>query len=102
MIATHAIEVPVPPGVEPTEEERSLLEALSRAVFALRYEGSEPEWSRTASTLRRAGWDVHWRLNWVAEGRRGGHIEQGEGDSLDAALGELQQLTLLDEVEGCP
>jgi hypothetical protein len=39
---------------------------------------------------------------WVAAGRRAGHIEEGAGATLDEAFGRLQELTLLDEVEGCP
>jgi hypothetical protein len=102
MITMHAIEVPLPPGVEPTPSERALVDVLCRAVFALRPSDEEACWARTAEALRARGWDVHWRLAWVAEGRRAGHIEEGSGATLDEAFGRLQELTLLDEVDGCP
>jgi hypothetical protein len=38
----------------------------------------------------------------LGEGRRGGHIEEGAGATLAEAFRRLQELTLLDEVEGCP
>lgn len=102
MISTHAIEVPLPEGIEPTASEQALVDVLCRAVFALRPTEGETCWARTARALRDRGWDVTWRLMWVAAGRRAGHIEEGAGATLDEAFGRLQELTLLDEVEGCP
>lgn len=102
MVTTQTIEVPLPPDVEPTPDERALVDMLCRTVFELRPMEGEPCWVRTARLLRTAGWDVHWRLAWVAEGRRAGHIEEGVGASLDDAFRRLHELTLQDEVEGCP
>ncbi len=101
MVGTHAIEIPLPEGAEPTGDERALLEELCRAIVGLRYEGGEP-WRAVAEQLECAGWDVHWRVGWIAEGRREGHYERGLGRTLDEAFAELEQLTLLDQVEGCP
>jgi hypothetical protein len=102
METMHAIEIPLPPDIEPTADERALVDVLCRTVFELRPAEGEPCWVRTARLLRTNGWDVHWRLTWVAEGRREGHIEEGAGATLNEAFGRLQELTLLDEVEGCP
>jgi hypothetical protein len=99
---THAIEVPLPPNVDPTDHERALAEVVCSAVLALRQTGVEPCWTRVAGALREKGWDVHWQLAWVAEGRRAGHIEEGRGTTLDEAFDHLRELALLHEVEGCP
>ena len=101
MLATHAIEVPLPEGVEPSDDDRALLEALCTTIVGLRYSGSHA-WEDTAEQLERAGWQVHWGLTWRAEARRGGHIEQADGRTRDEAFSELWQLTRLDEVDGCP
>jgi hypothetical protein len=101
-VTTRAMEVPLPPDVEPTADERALVDMVCRAIFELRPTEGEPCWARTARLMRAAGWDVRWRLAWVAEGRRKGHIEEGLGETLDEAFGRLQELALLDEVEGCP
>lgn len=101
MLATHAIEIPLPEGASPTPDERTLLEDLCRTIVGLRFEREE-RWREVARQLELLGWDVHWRLAWIAEGRRRGCIEQGLGETLDEAFTELEQLTLLDQLEGCP
>jgi len=101
MLATHAIEVPLPAGVEPTEDDLALLESLCTTIVGLRYAGSHA-WEETLHKLQRCGWEVHWGLVWRAEARREGHIEQADGKTRDEAFAELWQLTRLDEVEGCP
>jgi hypothetical protein len=45
---------------------------------------------------------VHWHRGWIAEARREGHFERGVGRTLDQAFAEVQQMTQLDQVEGCP
>jgi hypothetical protein len=102
MMTTHAIEVPLPPDVDPTEDVRALVDVICRAIFELRPTEGEACWARTARLMREAGWAVHWRLRWVAEGRREGHIEEGVGATLDEAFARLQEQALQDEVEGCP
>jgi hypothetical protein len=101
MVGSQAIEVPLPEGAEPTADERALLEELCRTIVGLQFDGHEP-WRRVAGRLECAGWNVHWRVGWIAEARREDHFERGVGRSLDEAFVELEQLTLLDEVEGCP
>ena len=101
MLATHAIEVPLPEGVEPDDDDVALLEALFSTIVGLRYAGSH-RWEETAVQLENAGWRVHWGLTWFAEARRGTHIEQATGKTRDDALAEIWQLTRLDEVDGCP
>ena len=101
MLATHAIEVPLPEGVEPSDDDVALLESLFATIVGLRYAGSH-RWEETALRLENAGWRVHWGLRWFAEARRGGHIEQATGKTRDDALAEIWQLTRVDEVDGCP
>jgi hypothetical protein len=52
--------------------------------------------------LTAAGWEIRWRLAWLAEARRGAEREQGFGRTRAEAFSELEQATLLDECEGCP
>ncbi|HEX6853457.1 MAG TPA: hypothetical protein VF139_18825 [Candidatus Polarisedimenticolaceae bacterium] len=52
--------------------------------------------------LEREGWEVRWKLGWVAEARKGSYHERAVADSREEALRELSDLTLLDAVEGCP
>jgi hypothetical protein len=101
-MTTHGIQIPLPPDVEPTADERALADMVCRAIFELRSSEGEPCWERTARLMREAGWEVSWRLTWVAEGRREGHIEEGAGATLNEAFGRLQEMALFDEVEGCP
>jgi hypothetical protein len=101
MLATQAIEIPLPEGVEPSGDDLALLEALCTTIVGLRYAGSHA-WEETARKLESAGWQVHWGLTWRAEARRAGHIEQADGRTRDEAFSELWQLTRLDEVDGCP
>lgn len=100
-MATRAIEVPLPEGVEPTAGDVALLEALCGTIVGLRYPGSH-RWEEMERKLENAGWRVRWGLTWFAEARREGHIEQVTGRTRDEALDELWQLTRLDEVDGCP
>jgi hypothetical protein len=78
-----------------------MLEALCRLLLAVQADG-DPPWRAVARRLAAVGWDVHWRLAWLAEARRGAVREQGFGRTLDEALGELEQSAMLDELEGCP
>jgi len=100
MIA-HPIEIPLPEGAEPSADERELLADLCRTIVGLRFEGHEP-WRRTAERLECEGWEVHWRVGWIAEARRKGCLERGVGRTLDEAFVELQQMVQLDRLEGCP
>jgi hypothetical protein len=52
--------------------------------------------------LEREGWEVRWKLGWVAEARKGTYHERAVADTREEALRELSDLTLLDAVEGCP
>jgi len=101
MAAARALEIPLPEGVEPSEDDMAHLEWLCTALVGLRYAGSHA-WEETVHKLERAGWKVHWGLTWRAEARRDGHVEQADGRTRDEAFTELWQLTRLDEVDGCP
>jgi hypothetical protein len=101
MVGTHAIEIPLPEGAEPSADERELLEELCRAIVGLRFEGHEP-WRTTAEQMECSGWEVHWHVGWIAEARRETHYERAAGRTLDEAFAELQQMVQIDQVEGCP
>jgi hypothetical protein len=59
-------------------------------------------WHATVERLKCAGWEVHWHRGWIAEARKETHYERTAGRTLDEAFAELQQMTQLDQVEGCP
>ena len=52
--------------------------------------------------LERDGWEVRWKLGWVADARKGTYHERAVAETREEALRELSDLTLLDAVEGCP
>jgi hypothetical protein len=101
MVETQALEIPLPDDAHPTDDERAMLEALCRLILAVRADG-DPPWRAVARRLETAGWDIHWRLAWLADARRGPECEQGFGRTLDEAFGELEQSAMLGELEGCP
>jgi hypothetical protein len=98
---TDTLEIPLPDDAHPTDDERTMLDALSRLVLAVRADG-DPAWRATVRRLESAGWSVHWRLAWLAEAQRGPAREAGFGRTLADALSELEQTAMLDECEGCP
>ncbi len=57
-------------------------------------------WVEAAHRLELDGWTVQCRRVWLAEARRGTHVQQGVGDTRETALEELTQMTLLDGPEG--
>ncbi len=60
------------------------------------------KWELVKERLEREGWQVKCSRVYLAEARRGGHIEQATGETQDEAFGQLCQMTLQDSVEGCP
>lgn len=93
--------VPLAEGLELDGGDRELLEAIAQAIAGLRH-GSGPPATDVVTTLRADGWDVHTRIAWVAEARRGNTHEKAVGNSRGEALRELLDQTLVDTVEGCP
>jgi hypothetical protein len=100
-MSVEALEIPLPDDAHPTDDERAMLEALCRLILAVRADG-DPPWRTVARRLEAVGWEVHWRLAWLAEARRGPEREQGFGRTLAEAFSELDQSAMLDELEGCP
>ena len=101
MVDRETLTIPLPDDAHPTDDERAMLEALGRLMLTVRADG-DPPWRAVARRLETAGWDLHWRLAWLAEARRGPEREQGYGRTLDEAFGELEQSAMLDELGGCP
>ena len=93
------INIPLTEDISLTAAE--LLKATFQAIISLRCDCSS-EWDRSLRELQSEGWDVNWRLKWVAEARRGTDYEQACGATLDEVFSQLQQLTRLDAVAGCP
>ncbi len=93
------IHVPVPEEMAPTNVE--LLRSLFEAMVRVRCDCSQ-EWERIVRELQCDGWNVKWRLTWIAEAKRGEDYEQVSGDTLDKVLDQLQQMARLDTVANCP
>ena len=100
-MSVEALEIPLPDGAHPSDDERAMLAALCRLVLSLRT-GGDPPWRAGERRLEQAGWRVQWTLAWLAEARRGSQRERGYGRTLAEAFGELEQSAMLDECEGCP
>jgi hypothetical protein len=99
MAAARTIEVALPEGVDPSEDERELLEATCRTIVGLRFEGGR-DWEQVMRRLEVDGWTVHWHLGWIAEAKRGREFERAAGHTREEALLELEKLTQLDTVTG--
>jgi hypothetical protein len=95
-VATRYIEIPIPEGVELTQEQRELLEASLRAAVPLHCDNG-----RHHEVLRRQleaeGWCVKATVAWCAEARRGRDLERGFGQTRDEAFEELCSLIALDQ-----
>jgi hypothetical protein len=99
MAGPRILHIPLPEDMPPTNAE--ILKATFQAIMALRCDCSN-EWDRTLRELQVDGWRVTWRLKWVAEAKRDSDFEQASGKTLDEVFSQLQQLTRLDTVAGCP
>ena len=99
MAKSQILHIPISEDISPTGAE--LLKATFQAIISLRCDCSS-EWDRTLRELQVDGWAVNWRLKWVAEAKRGTDFEQASGTTLDEVFSQLQQLTRLDTVAGCP
>ena len=99
MAASQMLHIPLPEDLPPTNVE--LLKATFQAILSLRCDCSN-EWDRTLRELELDGWTVNWKFKWVAEAKRGTDFEQACGKTLDEVFSQLQQLTRLDTIAGCP
>ena len=59
-------------------------------------------WQDAAARLEEEGWHVECRKVWLAEARRGTHVQQGVGATREGAVEELVQMAHLDGPDGCP
>ncbi len=101
MTGTTFLEVPIPSTLPGGDEDRTLLAALLGAV-AGQPDRKPGDWVRIVEKLESQGWRVEWGLTWTAEARRGSQHEQAAGPTRTDAFAQLEQLTMLDTVEGCP
>ena len=81
--------------------DRELVEAIAQTIASLKHGPGHP-WTDIVTMLEADGWEVHARIGWIAEARRGTAHEKAVGNSRSEALRDLLDLTLLDTVEGCP
>ena len=95
-VATRFVEIPIPEGVELSEDQRELLEASLQAIVSLHCEdGGRHEAMRRK--LVAGGWSVKTALAWCAEARRGHDLERGFGRTRDEAFEELCSLVAFDQ-----
>lgn len=99
MDGTDMRSIPAADGL--SDDDRDRLEAIRQALSGLRPTSAHP-WLEVVRRLEATGWEVGWRVGWIAEARRPGAHEQAVGRSRDDAFAQLWDLTLLDDVEGCP
>lgn len=101
-VETQVLEVALPEGVAPGDEERELLQAMLEAIAAMRFEHGAT-WPAQWRRLEAEGWTLKARLGWCVEARRGRDLERAHGPTRDKAVAELYELTRLDaEPEGRP
>jgi hypothetical protein len=98
-VATHVLEIPLPEGVEPGEQEVELLTDALRVLVALRHD-RVPGWEERRERLEADGWKLSARFGWQAEARRGHDCERAFGLTRDEAFEEVYQLTRLDDDAG--
>ena len=83
------------------ENDRESVEAIAQTIASLRHGPGHP-WTDIVTMLEADGWEVHSRIGWIAEARRGPAHEKVVGNTRDEALRDLLDRTLLDTVDGCP
>jgi hypothetical protein len=81
--------------------DRELEEAIAQTIASLKHGPGHP-WSDIVRMLEAEGWEVHSRIGWIAEARRGPAHEKVVGNTRDEALRDLLDRTLADTVDGCP
>ena len=101
MATKKVIEVPLPDGANPSNDDLDLLQTAFQALVALRYENGRA-WERIERELAADGWTVRARLMWVAEASKGRDFEQAAGPTKDEAFAQLLELTRMDEVPEVP
>ena len=101
MNRTHVIEVELPDGVDIADDDIDVLRTTFQTIITLAAGGcgrSDPHLTR----MRDNQWAVNWGLTWIARAPRGSDYEEATGTTLLEVLAQLDCLTSLHEVEGCP
>lgn len=101
MDSSHTIEIPIPEGLKPTVLDLELIKATFQAVTSLRCECGH-DWEQILHELESKGWNVKWKLTWVAEAKCGEHYECVSGATLDEAFAELHEHTHMATIPVCP
>jgi hypothetical protein len=101
MATANTIELPLPTGMQPTGLDLELIKATFQAIASLRCECGR-EWEHILRDLEGKGWDVNWKLTWIAEAKRGEHFESVRGATLDEAFAELKEHTHMATIPVCP
>lgn len=95
------IAVHLPKDAQPSAADVEQLTAACEAVADLRFD-LDPLSREIEQDLTARGWQLHARLTWVVEARRGHEVEQASGRSRAEALAQLAQLVHLEEVPHLP
>ena len=101
MASNNTIEIPLPEGMAPTGLDLELIKATFQAIASLRCECGR-DWEDVLHDLENKGWNVNWKLTWIAEAKRGEHFERASGTTLDEAFAELHEHTHMATVPVCP
>ena len=97
----NAIQVRLPAGMQASAEDLEVLRTTFQTIVTLTRECGGA-CHQALQTMRDEGWAVTWGLTWIAQARRGEVYEEGKGATKEDALVQLQQMTRLHVVGGCP
>lgn len=100
MGGNRIVEVRLPDGAEPTQEELDQLQGIFEAIVTLRFKPGQV--GEAEGILAGEGWAVRTYLAWKAEARRGTEWEQVNGTTRAEALKQLLQLVRADQVISAP
>ena len=95
------IQVRLPAGMQATPEDLEVLRTTFQTIVTLTRECG-CSYHQALQAMRDEGWAVTWGLTWIAQARRGDVYEEGTGATKEEALVQLQQMTRLHVVDGCP
>ncbi len=100
MAGNRIVEVRLPDGVEPTQDDVDQLLGIFEAIVALRF--NRGPIGEAEQILAGEGWAVRTHLAWKAEARKGTESEQVSGATREEALAHLLKLVRADQVISAP
>ena len=101
MSEKKSLEIPLPPGLEPSDADLALIKAACSSVVSICLD-QQRDWFATLQKLETEDWQVNWGLQWSVEAKRGRCIETATAPSIREAFNQLSDLARLHRVEGCP